>query len=133
MVQKVILVALVAIHVFMAHYALPQWNNSKDFLFFSTWSLFANGIHLQTFDITWDKGETFLLRDYQTLMTEHHLDKLRLYRSIQSLDVASINTFHLQKIKDFCKCEHPEIARLQGSLYEHFMLKKTLPTNLTPL
>ncbi len=130
---KVTTLIIIALYTTVAHFCLPQWNDGKDFLFLSAWNLFGGGIKTQVYDITWDQGATYLVRDHQQLMSDGQIDKIRLFSALQKNQPQLIKTFHLKQIQNLCHCNDVQLATLSGSLYEHFILKKPLPVALTTL
>src|SRR5690606_32118978 len=62
-----ITLAIVFSYVLISHILLPQFNDYKDFLFFSHWSLFSSPPSGVVSDIMWQtsSGETYLFRDHR--------------------------------------------------------------------
>lgn len=121
-----IVVITFLIHVMIAHILLPQFNHGKDFLFFSTWSLFSRGPSPSIHDLTWDEGATYFFRDHRLGGLSSKINIHTLFHLLRSKKIGRIQKDFLPRIREFCECNSVQLHNLSGSIYEHVILKKKL-------
>ena len=121
-------------HVFMSQVLLPHVIKKRDLGIFFDWGLYDVKPPSGFYDITWDNGETFLLRD-NTRFEE--LDKINKNAFFSVLEyptsrekilvrVRSLKTFDRdsQTIIQAFGGEGLEIWRFKGSFFDHVVMKK---------
>jgi hypothetical protein len=105
----------------MAHVFLPSVLHVGNFFVFSKWNLFAEGPYREIYDLTWDGGETFLLRDHRSQLPAN---RSRLFYYLMSNRVDGIRKRFLPRLQKMCKCDSIEYVTLESSLYDFYILKK---------
>lgn len=110
--------------VIISHIVLPTFNNGKDWFLFSTWALFVTPP--APVDISWNQGQTFLFRDHQAPAKNAGIDIHSLFFLVKSHNLKMIEELYKTDILKICHCNDLEFVELQGTLYEHIILKKHL-------
>ncbi len=110
----------------ISHWALPVFNDGNDMLFFSTWSLFSDKTQSSVVDITWDNGESYLLRDHDRFFTQSKIDRTLFYQLVKDRKINDIKNQFSSLLIQYCRCGYLELQILSGSLYQHFILKEKL-------
>jgi hypothetical protein len=114
------------IYALMCLLAVPVVNHDRDLVIFSSWGLFDFNVRQEVGDFTWDKGETYLLRDNISAAQKSGLNVGRIFKSALSGELQKISKHDRETIKYFCGCEEVEFQVLKGSLYEHIIAKESL-------
>ena len=123
--NRFLLFTILLIYISISHVFLPVFHRG-DFLFFSRWDRMSAPPQKLVYDITWDEGNTFLLRDYR-LQAQSHINIYRFFNIIGNPFLKEELKKHFySKLMGFCKCQKLEIFELQGSLSDHIIYKKQL-------
>lgn len=108
---------------------LPAFNK-KSFLFFDTWNIFSFMPKQMVYDITWDKGKTFLFKDHKEARYRVGTMYL-LYFILKSFHKESERDFfyktYYHKLVRYCRCRELYLVLLKGSWTDHIIHKKSLP------
>lgn len=111
-------------YVLLAHVLLPKLNHSEDFLFFGLWNMFSAPPVNRVVDITWDNGQTFLIRDHRDRAREFGIRTHPLFYLLHSNDLQKIRNLYKEKIQKFCKCDSVQYVVMKNSYYNHLLKKE---------
>ena len=109
---------------------LPAFNKTR-FLVFDTWNIFSFMPNKTVYDITWDKGKTFLFKDHKE--ARYRVGTIyMLYlisRSFQGKESARKRLYkvHYPKIIKYCQCQELYLVLFKGSWTDYIIHKKSLP------
>ncbi len=126
LLNQSLLIFILSLYVATAHIFLPL-SKKKEFLFLYEWSLFVNMPRAFIYDITWDGGKTFLVRDYrgQVEGTKALSRKWHTFFYLLINKREKIKKYHSIILK-FCECKNIYLVKLKGSLTDHIIYKKPL-------
>ncbi|MDE0092725.1 MAG: hypothetical protein OXN83_05530, partial [Oligoflexia bacterium] len=74
------------------------------------------------YDVTWDQGQTFLLRDHREKIKK--LYRFRYLVVIKDLD--RIRKDYKDQLLGICQCRAMQFVTLKGFRMDHLILKKSL-------
>ena len=123
--NRFLLLAILLIYISISHIFLPAFHKN-DFLFFSKWNRMWVTPKKFVYDITWDEGKTFLLRDHIQKAKHKGINTRRLFYVVRHLHKEENKKHFYSQLMDFCKCQKIEVFKLQGSLADHIIYKKQL-------
>jgi len=92
------------------------------------WKMFSGPL-LETYDLSWDQGQSFLFRDYSDIAPKRGVLVHPLFSLVQVKEFEKLNTYYKPQLKKICQCESVVVYRLDNSMYEH-IFGKSRPTNL---
>ena len=124
-ISRYFIPVVLVIYISISHVLLPIVNK-KDFLFFFRWHLFSSMPAESIYDITWDGGKTFLLRDHRQKAKKTGIDLHTLLPLLLRSNTERLKNDFYQTLLDFCNCKNLNIFKLKGSLSEHILYEKQL-------
>lgn len=127
MKNRLIIIFLTAIYIFSAHFILPVINDGEDFFIFSTWSLFAQPLETEFYDISWNDGASFAFRDHIQEMKAANLPVHELFHLLSNKKHNIVRDHFLVLLKKYADCENLKIYKFRGILHQHILLKIKLP------
>jgi len=92
------------------------------------WKMFSGPL-FETYDLSWDQGQSFLFRDYAEAAPKKGVLIHPLFSLVQVKEFEKLNTYYKSQLKKICQCESIIVYRLDNSMYEH-IFGKSRPTNL---
>ena len=128
--RQILISVILIIYISISHIILPAFNKSH-FLFFSDWVLFSFTPREYVYDISWDEGKTFLLRDHKqkvpfSFNKQDFFKGNKFINSIFFNDYKSLQEKFVLDIKTKCQCENLQFFKLKGSIADHIIYKKQL-------
>lgn len=88
-----------------------------------------SGPLIETYDLSWDQGQTFLFRDYADIAPKKGVLVHPLFSLVQVKEFEKLNIYYKPQLKKICQCESVTVYRLQNSMYEH-IFNKTKSNNI---
>ena len=107
-----------------AHIFLPMAGKS-DFFFLSTWKLFGFVPQYFVYDLTWDEGKTFLLRDHYKKLEISRYNNFKFRSFFRNGNLSEIKKIKAKLLK-LCQCKTIKFVKLRGSLADHFLQNEPL-------
>ncbi len=104
----------------ISHFILPQYNKN-DFSFFFSWSLFSNGPSDHHYDLSFDEGKTFIIRDYKNKLKK--IDTVLFYYLLQSKRDKEFIILYKDYIKSNFNTEKLVMYKLKGTIHQHVFYK----------
>ena len=125
--DRLLLFIFILFYVSTSHIFLPALKKN-DFLFFFQWNMFTFMPLERVYDITWDEGKTFLLRDYRQKAGNVGINIRRFFPIITFNEerTAIIKAYFYKDIIYLCRCQKLKLFELKGSLSDHIIHKKPL-------
>ena len=123
-IQKICILFFV-VYTCIAHFVLPVFNDGKDFVFLSTWSMFSSPPPI-AYDISWDDNKQFLFFGHFEEIKKNGIKSNILYTLLSQKDVQSIVKIYKHKIKKICNCESLSLVVLKSSLPEYLFHNKEI-------
>ena len=124
-ISRYFILIVLVVYISISHIFLPLIKKD-DFLLFFQWNMFSGMPAESIYDITWDEGKTFLLRDHRKAAKKADIKLIPLlYLLLYSNTETLKNNFH-QTLLNFCNCKNLDVFKLKGSLSEHILYKKQL-------
>ena len=126
--NKFYLISILSFYVAIAHIFLPAFGK-KEFFFLFRWSLYTHMPEKFVYDLTWDDGKSYVLRDYRKTVRQrgevkyHYLQYL-----VQQGNTKRIKRDYKEFFLNLCQCEAIYFVRLKGKTVDHFIYKKQLET-----
>lgn len=115
-------VLLFITYLLITHLVLPRYLGRNNLSFFYTWRLFDDPPAQYTYDLSFDNGNSFIFRDHRDSFNKK--DLLLLYRYNYRLEYQMINKYYKELIRKQLKYESLYSYRIEGSIYDHIVLKK---------
>ena len=129
--NRLLLWAVLFIYISVSHIFLPAFKVRRhSSLFFAKWNMFSFSPYKSIVDITWDGGQSFLLRDYRKKaissgVSIRHIFFL-FYKARKTKRTIELRKYMRKQIINFCKCQEFDVVLLKGSLTDHIIYKKHL-------
>ena len=120
-INKYLLVFVLSFYIAAGHIFLPLFGK-RDFFFLFRWDLYTLMPPNFVYDVTWDQGKTFLLRDHRK-----KINRLYIFRYLvitRNLD--RIKKDYKDQLLKLCQCEVIHFVSLKGFLMDHLIYKKPL-------
>ena len=121
---KLLLTLILCFYVGTAHIFLPLFKK-REFFFLFRWSFFSGMPQNFTYDISWDEGKTFVLRDHRTKVKNYGIRLYTLSHLLQ-FEQQKINHYYSAIMLKICNCNNINIIKLKGSFADHILYKKPL-------
>lgn len=120
----------VLLTLFMSFIIIPHCNHGKNIFLFDRWALYAGGLRKSIYDITWDEGQSFLLRDHRKTGTfkisNLFYARVDFFNMVQKKNIQKIKKDHLENLKKLGNCNKLWLVKLKGPLYKHILFKENL-------
>ena len=119
--NKYLLIFILCFYIAIGHIFLPLFGK-RDFYFLFNWNLFTFMPPKFTHDITWNGGETFLLRDYGKQIENRHTFRSLVIKK----KIDRIRKDYKNQLLEICQCKSMYFVTLNGLLIDHLIHKKPL-------
>ncbi len=128
--RQILISVILMVYISISHIILPAFNKSH-FLFFSDWVLFSFTPLESVYDISWDGGKSFLLRDHRqkipfSFQNQDSFKGNKFINSVLFNDYKTLKEKFVLDIKTKCQCENLQFFKLKGSIADHIIYKKQL-------
>ena len=119
--NRILLIFILSFYIVIGHIFLPMFGK-RDFFFLFRWDLYTfmppNFVH----DLTWDQGNTFLLKDHRK-----KIKKLYIFRYLViTKNLNRIRKDYKDSLLKLCQCKSIHFVSLKGFLMDHLIYKKSL-------
>ena len=124
--SRLFLLTILLIYISISHIFLPVFKVRRSFLIFARWNMFSFLPNKSINDITWDEGQSFLLRDYRKKAAHSGVSIARIFYLFYMGKTIKLPRYLREQIINFCKCQNFDVVLLEGSLSHHIIYKKRL-------